>query len=143
MEGGITDLPQRIIVPAGFRGFLKQLVEDTHYGLYSSMNVLAVVALLQRLLPWSTLKSFLYIAGADNPKKNDPYPNRAELLKLILGSPRERSILWNQTIVLLELDPLKWPHARVVGPSILARDDLLPLRWERPCYGVKELIAGT
>lgn len=139
VEGGVSDLPHKIEVPSGFRAFLRQLVEQTHCGLCSSMNVYTLGELLERLLPRRTLKGFLYFAGVDKPNKNDPYPNRGGLLKLILASPRQRNILWNQTIVLLQLDPLQWPRSYLIGPSIRVRDDVDPLKLEVPCYVWKEL----
>lgn len=140
VEGGVSDLPYKINVPSGFRGFFRQLVEQTHCGLCSSMNLLTLGEFVRRLLPRKTLKGFLYFAGADIPNMNDPYPNRAGLLKRILSSPRQRSILWNKTIVLLEIDPLKWPRIYLIGPSIRVRDDVDPLKLEGPCYVRKELI---
>ena len=76
------------------------------------------VWLLWHLLPPDTLKGFLYIAGVDHPTKSDPYPSHRELLKLILESPTIRQSLWNQSIVLLEVDPLNWPVTHVVEPCI-------------------------
>lgn len=139
VEGGVSDLPQSIDVPHGFPGFFKYLVEHTMCGLWSSMHIWTLSVLLRRLLPPDTLKGFLYIAGGDHPNKSVPYPNRGELLKHILGSPRVRASLWNQNIVLLEVDPLNWPLTRVVEPCIQVRDDVDPLELQRPYYIQKEV----
>lgn len=139
VEGGVSDLPQIIHVPVGFRSFFEQLVEQTHCGLCSSMQIVTLLELLRRLLPSKTVERFLYISGALSPNRNKPYPHRGELLKRILGSPGPCRILWNQSIVVLELDPLQWPLTRVLQPSILVRDDIDPLRLELPYYVQKEL----
>jgi hypothetical protein len=86
------------------------------------------------------LEGFVFVAGVDIPNMNDSYPNHGGLLKRILGSPRQRNILWNQTIELLQVDPLKWPRSYLIGPSIQVRDDLDPLKLEVPCYVQKEFI---
>ena len=76
-----------------------------------------------RLFSQSILEGFIFIAGVDKPNKNNPYPNRGDMLKHILSSPQECKILWNQTLVVLQLDPLKWPYVRLLGPSICVKDE--------------------
>ena len=74
------------------------------------MYTLILAKLLRRLLLQKILEGFLFIAGVDKSNKNNPYPNHGDMLKHVLSSPQQRKILWNQTIVVLQLDPLKWPY---------------------------------
>ena len=135
IQGGIADLPEEIEIPIGLQEFFKYLVEHSLCSVWSSMNISTLTELLRRLLPVETLNGFLYIAGANNPNKNQPYPNHAKLLKQLLKSSRHASLLRNQTIRLLEVDPFNWPHVWV-------RDDLDCLKVQGPYYVVKEITVG-
>ena len=88
VEGGVQDLPDNINIPVGFHGLFQHFVEHTHCGLWSSMHSLILAELLQRLLPQSVVEGFIFIAGVDKPNKNNPYPNRGDMLKHILSSPQ-------------------------------------------------------
>lgn len=143
IEGGVADLPQRIDMPRSLSAFFKVVVADTICALYSSMKLSTLAELLRRLLPASTLRGFLYVATGEKPDKSDPYPNRLETLKFILGSPRERNILWNHTIALLEVDPLKWPMTRILEPPIRVMDDVDPLKLQQKYYARKHMYIGS
>jgi len=60
---------------------------------------------------------------------------------LLMWSPFSSSV-WNQTIVLLEVDPLNWPHTRVLEPSFQVRDDVDPLEFQHLYYVWKEMFIG-
>ena len=140
VEGGVADLPQSIDIPHAFRRFLKYLVVHTIYSYWSSMQSPTFGELLRRLLPLETMRGFLFIAGCERPDRNDPYANHLELLKFILGSPRARNILWNQSIVLLEVDPLNWSHIVLLGPPVTITDDVDPVVFQKACCRRKEII---
>jgi len=103
------------------------------------MHTSTLTELLRCLLLPTILKGFLYIAGVDKPTKHNPYPNRGRILKHLLSCPRQHRILWDRTIVVLELVLLKWPHLRVLGPSICVRDDGDPIKLEQHYYVQKVL----
>ena len=140
VEGGVSDLPQCIDVPHGFPRFFKYIVEHTLCDLWSSMHIWTLFALLQRLLPPDTLKGFLYVSCGDHPDKSVTYPNPVEFLKNILGNPSLRHALWNQSIRLLEIDPLIWPLTRLVEPCIQVRDNVDSHAVQRSYYILKEII---
>ena len=139
MEGGVQDLPDNINIPVGFHGLFQHFVKHTHCGLWSSMHSSTLAELLRRLLLQSVLEGFIFIAGVDKPNKNNPYPNRGDMLKYILSNPQQRKILWNQTLVVLQLDPLKWPYVRLLGPSICVKDEANSFESQCPFYARRVL----
>ena len=96
--------------------------------------------LLRRLLPLETIRGFFFIVHTERPDMIDPYPNRLELLKFVLSSPRAQNILWNQFIVLLEVDPLNWPRIVLLNPLVTIMDDVDPVVFQEPCCRRKEII---
>ena len=142
VQGGIADLPHDISIPRGFDGFIKYLVKNSLCGVWSSMHISTLTELLRRLLPVQTLDGFLYIVGCNNPTTSQPYPNHAQLLKVLLKSYRQCRFLMNKTIRIVEIDPLNWRHLRLLKPSISVTNDVECPKVQGPYYVVKELLVG-
>ena len=142
VQGGIADLPQDISIPRGFDGFIKYLVKNSLCGVWSSMHISTLTELLRRLLPVQTLDGFLYIAGCNNPTTSQPYPNHAQLLKVLLNSSRQCRFLMNKTIRIVEIDPLNWRHLCLLKPSISVTNDVECPKVQGPYCVVKELVVG-
>ena len=142
VEGAVSDLPQCIDVPLNFVKFVKYLVDHTLCGLWSSMHIWTLSALLQRLLPPDTLKGFVFISATEHPNSSVAYPNPVDFIKYILRSPTLRHVLRNQSIRLLEVDPLIWPVTRLLEPCLKVTDDVDPLFIHHPYYVLKEIIVS-
>jgi len=65
------------------------------------------------------------------------------MLNHLLSSPRMYRLLWHQKILMLQLDPLNWNCLSIIGPGIgpciWVRDDVNPMRLQRPYYERLEL----
>ena len=132
VQGDAMDLPPNIEIKIGFHGLFRHLVDETHCCLWSSMRPLTLGRLLQRILPKEILERFICIAGAENPRMNEPFPDRRSILRVLSTNPRTRRVLLDDAVVMLVVDPLDWERPYLLQPPLHVRDDVHPVQWQHP-----------
>jgi hypothetical protein len=130
VQGGATDLPTNIEIKTGFHSLFRHLVEETHCGLGSSVQPSILAVLLQHILPEDILARFFFIAGLENPRMNEPYPDRRSILRTLSNNPRTRRVLLDDIVVMLVVDPLNWERPHLLQPPLHVRDDVHPVEWQ-------------